>query len=449
MTAASWPHAVPFDPESGAASHVWEEILASFVRVPSALLFISGEAARYSGWSARAAVELADALASRGRTVFLVDLHVDAPDLRELADANAEGISDVLLFGSSFQHVARPVPDRAFRFIPAGPAVPDAEDLLRHEGWTHLVEEAVQGEAVLLVYVPWRARGLDALHARFQAALFLGGSADARIASGYLPPEPRVIGVVAPHATGRPQGPPPVVGPAAAEQARVADSAPVAEDVPTGRRTLVWTLGLALLAFGGAAVYRMASRPETVEPPTAPVPAAPVDPGVPVGDAMLYSVAVESHQDLAAATERVAELKTAEPAMGFYLTPILVDSVVYYRVQAGPVRDSTEAALLQAQLIARGYKADDSSEWDIRSTPFAFLLGTFDVREAAAVRAADLAGIGIPAYMLEVPYSGGVTRYHLYCGAYAGPSEADVMRRLLGAAGLDTTLVQRVGRTPS
>lgn len=446
---ASWPHAVPFDPESGAASHVWEQILAPFVRVPSALLLISGEAARYSGWSARAAIELAHALAQSDRRVYLVDLHVDGPDLRDLADPGAEGISDVLLFGSSLEHVARAVSDRAFRFIPAGPAVPDAEDLLRHEGWHHLVDEAVQQEAVLLAYVPWRARGLEALHRRFRASLFLGGSADARIASGYLPPEPRVIGVVAPHAPGR-TGPPPVVVPAAEQGQAVAEPEEETAEAPVGRRGILWAAGLILLVFGGAAVYNLMSAPETVEPPpVAPVPAPPADPGVPVGDAMLYSVAVESHQDLVTATERVAQLKTAEPAMGFYLTPILVDSVVYYRVQAGPVRDSAEAAMLQTQLIAKGYKPDDSSVWDIRSTPFAFQLGTFDTREAAAERAADLAGIGIPAYVLEVPYSGGVTRYHLYCGAYAGPLEADVMRRLLGAAGLDTTLVQRVGRTPS
>jgi hypothetical protein len=192
-------------------------------------------------------------------------------------------------------------------------------------------------------------------------------------------------------------------------------------------------------------------RPEPATLPVSPPPpeaAIAVNPGEPAAEPLPFSVAIEAHQELATAAERVARLSQAEPSMGFYLAPILVDSVLYYRVMAGPVRDSVGAAALLQQLLAKGHKTG-STAWDIRITPLAFLLGVFDSRAAAMHRVVELASLRIPAYVLEVPYSSGVSRYHLYCGAYAGPAEADVMRQLLARAKLDANLVERVGRTPS
>src|SRR5690606_6335343 len=59
-------------------------------------------------------------------------------------------------------------------------------------------------------------------------------------------------------------------------------------------------------------------------------PAAPQPAGVPLG----YSVAIEAHPNLPAAVARTEALSEAEPGMGFYIAPILVDSVLYYRVLA-------------------------------------------------------------------------------------------------------------------
>jgi hypothetical protein len=208
---------------------------------------------------------------------------------------------------------------------------------------------------------------------------------------------------------------------------------------------------VALVAVAGAwLTWSALLRPQDSTPPVVPPPEAAVaaNPGEPVGEPLPFSVAIEAHQELATAAERVARLSQAEPGMGFYLAPILVDSVLYYRVMAGPVRDSAGAATLLQQLLAKGHKTGSTS-WDIRVTPLAFLLGVFDSRVEAMHRVVDLAGKRIPAYVLEVPYSSGIARYHLDCGAYAGPAEADVMRKLLGEAGLDANLVERVGRTPS
>jgi hypothetical protein len=180
---------------------------------------------------------------------------------------------------------------------------------------------------------------------------------------------------------------------------------------------------------------------------------APVRPAVgltgePAGERLPYSVAIEAHQDLPTAVRRVESLSRAEPASGFYIAPILVDSALYYRIMAGPVRDSATAASVMASLISKGHKTG-GSEWDIRATPYAFLLGEYELREQADQRMAQLSQLDIPSYVIEVPYTNGPPRYFLYSGAYSGAAEADVMRQLLRSAGLADTLVERTGRSPT
>jgi len=122
--------------------------------------------------------------------------------------------------------------------------------------------------------------------------------------------------------------------------------------------------------------------------------------------------------------------------------------VLYYRVLAGPVRDSASAAMLMDTLVAKRHKTG-SSDWDIRSTPFTFLLDEFPTREAAEARMNELRELDIPSYIVEMPYTVGPPRYRLYSGAYSGPAEADVMRQLLRNTGLADTLVLRTGRITS
>jgi cell division septation protein DedD len=177
----------------------------------------------------------------------------------------------------------------------------------------------------------------------------------------------------------------------------------------------------------------------TPPPPTAPQPA---------GEPLRYSVAIEAHPDLPTAAARVESLTAAEPAMGFYIAPILNDNELYYRVLAGPVRDSAAAAVLMDSLVARRHKTG-SSEWDIRSTPYTFLLDEFATRDSAEARMSELRGLDIPAYVVEIPYTAGPSRYRLYSGAYSGPAEAELMRQLLRNTGLADTLVLRTGRTSS
>lgn len=440
MTHGTWPGAVSFDPEGG-ATRIWEDTLATPGQRVRVLLVISGEAARYSGWSGRAVIALADALARR-HPVLLADLHFEQPELDALAGGrDAEGIADAILYGASLDRISRALDEHGFEVIPTGGPVADPEAVYRSTEWPRLVEEAARRDATLVLYAPWRARGMEGLVGVVDMAVMLGGNTDTRLAQGYLPHDIPVQVVLSP-GTPRPAQ-------AAAAASDPVAAAPAKPAVRTARSPFRWIVPLLLLAAAAAAVafvlFERESRQQAPLPAPPPAPTAPVA-GEPAGQSLPFAVAIEAHRDLVTASARVASLRALEPAAGFFLAPILVDSVIYYRVMAGPVADSLDAAALMDSLIANGHKTG-GSEWDIRNVPLAFELGVFDGAEAAQARVSELAGRQIPAYVLEVPYTGGGARYHVYCGAWAGPAEADVMRQVLADAAIPATLVPRIGRS--
>src|SRR5262245_56477418 len=157
-----------------------------------------------------------------------------------------------------------------------------------------------------------------------------------------------------------------------------------------------------------------------------------------------YSVAVEAHDDLSSASERVESLRNEAPDIGFFIAPLLVDKVLYYRVMAGPVADSMEANVLLRRLLENGQKTG-SNPSDVRQAPLAFALGDYDSRFAAHQREREVASSSIPSYVVQIRTTDGRTRYRVYAGTYSGSAEADIMRRLLRAAGLPDSLVERVG----
>lgn len=232
--------------------------------------------------------------------------------------------------------------------------------------------------------------------------------------------------------------------------------APARAEVIPRRRTsrLLITLVIVLLLSALAGLWHfgrsyLRARNVPAEEQGAPA-AAPVEPPVaaePAGEPLPYSVAIEAHQDLPTAVRRVESLTGAEPALGFYIAPILVDNALYYRVMAGPVRDSATAASVMQSLRTKGHKSG-GSDWDIRATPYAFLLGRYELREQAEERMQQLRQLEVPSYVIEIPYTAGPARYHLYSGAYSGSAEAEVMRQMLRSAGLPDTLVERTGRSP-
>jgi len=445
MTEASPLAAQPFDPSDAPAAARFAAPLCG--TGPTHLLLVTG-AAEPSDWPVRASIAIADAVAAADdHAVVLADLSFEAPVLDARLGVEAdEGLSDVLLFGASPEHVRVPVPGHRFELIAAGLGIFKSADLLHHPRWQAVIESLDRERTRLLACVPASAKGIGGLLRR-AGVVFIGSAAAADQWRARWPAADLRLVL-------RPQERPAV--PASGASA-------VARGVATQRH---WrrTIGVALVvvliasAIGGLWHFGRddaagsaptaadgAPAPSPGEPSPAATPLAAVQPaGVPLP----YSVAVEAHDNLPMAARRVASLDAAQPGTGFYIAPILVDSTLYYRVMAGPLADSAAAVAVMQALIEGGHKTG-GSEWDIRSTPYAFLIGEYEGAEQATARMEELRALDIPSYVAEVPYADGPPKFYLYSGAYSSPAEADLMRRLLRSAGLPDTLVQRIGRSPT
>jgi SPOR domain len=218
------------------------------------------------------------------------------------------------------------------------------------------------------------------------------------------------------------------------------------------RRTLYWILSLAVLAAIGVGAWlvirqqlagRQTQAAETTN--TAPPDVPQFSPQAPATNALLYSVAIEAHQQLPLALERVRALREEEPEMDFYITPVVANNVMYYQVMAGPVVDSASAGALLLRLFEKGHKTG-AQPGDVRRADLAFLLGEYESRTDAETRESEAAELGIPGYVIEVQVPDETIRYRVYAGAFTSSAEAAVMRQLLQSVGLPDSLVQRVGK---
>ena len=217
------------------------------------------------------------------------------------------------------------------------------------------------------------------------------------------------------------------------------------------RRWRRWLIGALLVAAGTVLAWYFGFRGEAGGggDPDAPIAATRAEePPVPAGAPVVWSVAVEAHDRLATAVRSVDSLGTADSTMTFYISPAVVSGDLWYRVLAGPFEDSIAAGAAMERLVAEGLKRG-GGVWDVRQTPLAFELGRFPLKADATSRMNELGSMGIPAYVVEVPYSRGGPWYHLYGGAYSSAPEATRMRVLLRDAGLPDSLVTRTGRTAS
>ncbi len=171
---------------------------------------------------------------------------------------------------------------------------------------------------------------------------------------------------------------------------------------------------------------------------------APAERGEPVETPLPISVAVEAYPALAAGMERVDALRSAEPGVEFYLAPVDVEGVVYYRLLAGPVGDRESAERLMAGLVQAGHITAAES-WAIQNTPLAFELGEYGSPAVAAARVDSLASMEVPAYVVAIRYDPGPIRFRVYGGAYETEAAAATMREILSDAGVEAELVTRTG----
>lgn len=494
----------PFDPEGGELPPALESALGHDA-APPVVLLVAGAAARASGWAARSAIAVAGALA-RDRSVVLADLAVDGPELHALLGVpNLEGLADVILFGASLPRVAQAVPGQAFEVVAAGAYVPDPAELLASPRWERIAEEYRLGGATLLAYVPAGTAGLTELAARMGACILLTDAGDLDAGGFDMPENVAVLATLTPAdrdaaaapaeetATPVEEAATTVEGAAAPveegtapveEAAAPADAAsgvatagaephqapPLEEghrdaDLLTphvvrsrGRKrsaspALLVLLLVVLGLVGGWYAYTLFLAPSAAgdapaaatEPVAADAPAepAPVQ-GHPLEQELGVSVSVAIYENYDMARDRIEELRHLED-LKFYLSPFDRDGVRYYRLQAGPAADLEQGRELLRRLYEEG-QITAMDEHAIRPTAWAFALGEYDTADEARGRQRALAGMGVPSYVVEVPYSAGPSRWRVYGGAYEYRAEADAMAQILAAAGIDAELVQRMGR---
>jgi cell division septation protein DedD len=182
------------------------------------------------------------------------------------------------------------------------------------------------------------------------------------------------------------------------------------------------------------------AEPVVIEP-VAPISAPPVV-APPVTSTMEYSVALEAHQNLATAFERLDALSSTHQDLSFHIAPLERGGTLYYHVMAGPVADSTAAAAVRDTLVRRRIKTA-ALPTDVRYTPLALLIGDYSAQQGAADQVEELRRLDIPSYIVVGVAADSQPLYRVYVGAFAGPAEADVVRRLLRAAGIRDTLVNR------
>ena len=145
-------------------------------------------------------------------------------------------------------------------------------------------------------------------------------------------------------------------------------------------------------------------------------------------------------------------MREAIPGQPAYVFPEENDGLVFYKVYAGMLDDTVQAAALRTELVERRLANPEdvgSPAALIQARPYAFDLGEYPTRQAAEARAGELVRGAIDGYVVPVPQRDGSERYRLYAGAFADSARAVPMQKTLQAASLPARLVQRVGRAPA
>lgn len=120
-----------------------------------------------AGWAGTCGVGLARAWASAGHRVVLADLNLSEPTLHQEVDLpNAEGLSDVLLWGASVRRVAQGIGSDGFYMVTAGTAVADPATALESPRWGPLCDGFREAGVTLAVFLPQASPARDAVLAR-------------------------------------------------------------------------------------------------------------------------------------------------------------------------------------------------------------------------------------------------------------------------------------------
>lgn len=178
---------------------------------------------------------------------------------------------------------------------------------------------------------------------------------------------------------------------------------------------------------------------------------APVDAGTPRPYAV-YVKAFNGAGAYEAAQQYAGRVRAALQGTPAYVFAEESDGLTFYKVYAGMLEDTVQAAALRTELVERKLANPEdvgSPAALIQARPYAFDLGEFPTRDAAQRRAGELAQGAIDSYVVPVPKSDGSEQYRLYAGAFADSARAVPMQKTLQAARLAPRLVRRVGSAPA
>jgi len=396
-------------------------------------------------WAAAAAWDVARAAAQGDRRVALVDLWLEDPKLHEVVKLSpTEGIVDAFEYDVSLTKAAHEI-DHVF-FIPAGTATTHAGDLFTSPRWRRLHGGFRVEGALLLPYLS--AGALARLSAVPDGVIVLapeGFEPESSIGQGISAAVERgipLLGVVRERWT-------PAVAPAPDERPLRISAATKA--APRRRARPVVVAG-AILAAGGAGSWALLVRgaehrattssgaPLRPVPAPAPAPARPTAAPAPRVDSLPWTLQLAAYARL----DKALALGDRLAAGGLtpFVTPVALQgrrsATVWYRVLAGayPTRDSALAA--RARAWQRGLAAH--GQGDALRAPYTLVLGGTATPDSLRAR-------GVPAVWWRTGGTAGTggTPGRLLVGAFESPEQATLTQARLKRAGIQATLVTRVG----
>lgn len=224
----------------------------------------------------------------------------------------------------------------------------------------------------------------------------------------------------------------------------------------TGARWLI-TAASAVLVFGGGgfavAYFGFVEIPgiTPAERSRFAVPAPVVLPGPqPETPVMSHVVFVDTWREIRTPLAMADALRERMPDLLGFVTALLIDGDRHFALMVGPAYSAVEANGLKVPLAAAfDLLNPDPESWVVREAPYSFFLGEYETVGEANGRVEELAGLSVPAFVLQVTYpaEGGALR--VYGGAFSDEVQARGMGRLLRENDLgDVPLTERRGRLP-
>ena len=407
-------------------------------------------------WAAAAAWDVARAATRGSRRVALVDLLLETPTLHDVIGVTpTDGIVDAFEFGVSLNKTAHHV-DGVF-FIAAGSNPAHTGDVFANPRWRKLQGGFRVEGALLLLYVS--AGGLARLSAVPDGLLALspdGYEPESSIGQGIAAAMERgipLLGVVrerwTPSAAAAPAAEPPP------RQARAVHPSPAqGGEAPKRRaRPAVVAITLAAGAAGGWVLLATAGesfrarlgdlthvapaspRPHPVTAaPVRPAPPSPPPPPTPHVDSLPWTIQLAAYGTFEKALALADRLSGARrPA---FIAPIALagrarSGTVWYRVLVGAYQSRDSAAAGRAALWGRG--GVPRGQGKLVRAPYSLALAGSALPDSLRAR-----GIA--------PVRWGTDG--LLVGAFETPEQAALARTQLKRAGIQASLVTRVGSRP-